>query len=82
MVAPALPAPATTIYIHDDLVSAKFEARNLDLIAGVDRRAMIGDGAIQQFIIQRVADVNQEAFFSSGHGLDGFGKFAGNVPDQ
>src|SRR6267378_116951 len=47
MVTPALLATTTTVYIHDDLMGAEFEFCDLHLVAGVDRRAMIGDRAIQ-----------------------------------
>src|SRR5271163_1087375 len=82
MIAPAPFAAPATVDVHDDLVITKIEPRNLHLVAGVDGRAVGGDGAIQQFLIDRFSGVGQETLLARGKRLDGLGKFTGNVTKQ
>ena len=63
-IAQALLAAAAAVHVHDDLVIAKFQFGNLHVVAGVDGGTMRGDLAIEQFGVQRLADVNDEAFFA------------------
>src|SRR6266566_7197572 len=66
MLAPAMLSAAAAIDIHDDGVTPKFQLGDLDRVARVDRRSMRRYGTLQHLLVQRLARIHQEAFFTGG----------------
>src|SRR5260370_41002871 len=82
MIAPVPLAAPAAVYIDDDLMVAKLKPGDLHVIAGVDGRAMRSDSAIELLGLQRLAHGDVETFLAPWQGLNGFGKFTGDVADQ
>src|SRR5215470_17009609 len=78
MIPPMTLAAPAAIHIHDDLVIAELQPRDLDVVTGIHRGAMRSHSAVEELGIKRLADGNVEAFFASGECFDGFRKFSGN----
>src|SRR5436309_8217204 len=66
MLAPAMLPAAAAVDIHDDGMTPKFKLGDLDGVARMDRGPMRRNGTVEQLLVQRLARIHQEAFFTGG----------------
>src|SRR6266567_377827 len=63
-------------------MSAELQLGDLNSIAGTNRCAVRGNGAIQHFGLKGLPNDQAETFFARRHGFDGLRKFARYVTNE